>query len=299
MTGQQACPICGAAMGPDQAPWLFRCTGCGFLRADLRPEINDAAARGAVDEPLRAKALNGLRVANFERILDRLALRIEPAGKRLLDIGCAHGWFLDAAAERGFQAFGLEPDPDIGAAARAGGRTVWPGFFPDDVPAGSRFDVLSFNDVLEHLPDVAGAVAACRGLLSADGILVVNAPSSDGIFYRAAALLARLGLRGPFERMWQVGFASPHLSYFSPRHLRRLVEQAGFVELDRARLPSVRLKGLWARLSYDRGASRAASAIVWLGVAIASPFLGLLPADITLQIFRRTDGDAPAAATPD
>jgi len=286
MAEPESCPICRSAMTGGRKSWLYQCAGCGFQQADLLPEIHDADARAAVDERRRATALGQLRAQNFERILDRLAPLLPAGGKALLDVGCAHGWFLDAASMRGIDAVGLEPDPAIGAVAAAGGRKVWSGFFPDDVPQGAQFDVISFNDVLEHVPDVAGAVEACRRLLRPGGVLVINAPSSAGIFYRSAAALDRLGIGGPFARMWQTGFASPHLSYFTPEQLRRLVEQHGFTEIHRSSLPSVQVAGLWARLAYDRTASPAGNSLIWAAVVLFSPMIRHLPADITLQMFR-------------
>jgi 2-polyprenyl-3-methyl-5-hydroxy-6-metoxy-1,4-benzoquinol methylase len=274
-------------MSQYRKPWLYRCPGCGFLQSTLSPEIRDAAARAVVDEPLRARALNGLRLANFKLVTDRLSAAVDGHGRQLLDVGCAHGWFLDAAAARGFDVVGLEPDPAIAALAASGGRRVWEGFFPDDVPPDASFDVITFNDVFEHLPDIDAAIAACHRLLRPGGILVLNVPSSAGIFYRAAAALDRVGISGPFERMWQTRFSSPHLSYFAPDQLKRFVEQSGFTEIDRSSLPSIRLAGLWARLGYDRTASRLIKPFIWLGVAAIRPLVGLLPADITVQMFRR------------
>jgi len=283
------CPICQLSMSRHRKPWLYRCPGCGFLKSTLSPEIHDAVARALVDEPLRAKALNGLRLANFKLLLDRLSAVIDRDGKQLLDVGCAHGWFLDAAAARGFDAIGLEPDPMIAGLAAAGGRRIWEGFFPDDVPQDASFDVITFNDVFEHLPDINTAITACLRLLRPGGILVLNVPSSAGIFYRFAAALDRVGISGPFERMWQTRFASPHLSYFAPDQMRRFVEQSGFTEINRSNLPSVRLSGLWARLAYDRTATRLINPFIWLGVAAICPLIGFLPADTTLQMFRRDE----------
>jgi SAM-dependent methyltransferase len=268
--------------------WLYRCGACGFLKANLA-RIESAASQTVVDEQRREKGLNSLRLANFRRILDRVQQAMTPAGRRLLDVGCAHGWFLDGAAARGFDAVGLEPDPAIGAAAAAGGRKVWPGFFPDDVPADSRFDTISFNDVFEHLPDIELAMGACARLLKPGGLLVLNVPCRGGVFYRLAAALERIGIDGPLERLWQIHFASPHFSYFAPRDLRRLAGRHGLAEIHRSTLPSVQLRGLWARLNHDTTAVPAANALVWLGVAIFYPLFPLLPADISLQIFRRSD----------
>jgi hypothetical protein len=49
----------------------------------------------------------------------------------------------------------------------------------------------------------------------------------------------------------------------------------------------VSLRGLWARLRYDKTASRPVSAITWLSVVSAAPMLNVLPADIALLGFRR------------
>jgi SAM-dependent methyltransferase len=276
-------------MAPHTPRWLCRCETCGLLRTAFVPRIEDAAARAVVDEPSRAKALAALRMANFRRILDRLSGVVDPAGKRLLDVGCAHGWFLDAAASYGFDPVGLEPDPVIGAEAAAGGRCVWSGFFPDAVPAHERFDVITLNDVFEHLPDIAGALDACHRLLRPGGLLVLNVPCQRGIFYRAAKMFDRLGIAAPLERLWQIHFASPHLSYFAPEQLRLLAAHHEFAEIHASALPSIQLNGLWARLKYDTTSSAGANFAIWVGVVLASPFLRLLPADITVQIFRRSD----------
>jgi SAM-dependent methyltransferase len=269
--------------------WLYRCGTCGFLRATLARRIDNPASRAVVDEPRRAKGLNSLRLANFQRILDRLQGAIAPAGHTLLDVGCAHGWFLDGASARGFDAVGIEPDPAIGSAAASGGRKVWSGFFPDDVPPGTRFDVISFNDVFEHLPDVDQALDACARLLRPGGLLVLNVPCRNGIFYRAATMLERIGIAGPLERLWQIRFASPHFSYFAPRDLQRLAARHGLAEIHASTLPSVQLRGLWARLNYDTTASAAFNALIWLSVVAVRPLFPLLPADISLQIFRNAD----------
>jgi SAM-dependent methyltransferase len=283
------CPVCDGALVSAHHAWLLRCHTCGFRRSTLVTAIEDGRATGAIDEDLRAAGLERLRRKNFERLLDWLCYRIEPHGSSLLDVGCVHGWFLEAAARRGFGVAGLEPDPGMTIRAAAAGYTVWYGFFPHHLPPDRRFDVLVFNDVFEHLPDVAQAAQACHARLVPGGLLVLNLPSSRGVFYRLGEALDRAGMSGPLERLWQKGFASPHLSYFDPDQLRQLMERHGFIEIDRSTLPSITIDGLWARLRYDRSGSAIASAAVWIGVVAAAPVLWHLPGDISLQIFRRMD----------
>ncbi|MCI0559141.1 MAG: hypothetical protein MN733_11645 [Nitrososphaera sp.] len=66
-----------------------------------------------------------------------------------------------------------------------------------------------------------------------------------------------------------------------------LAERCGFIEVHRSVLPSIEVDGLWSRLCYDRSASTTFSVLVWFGVVLALPLIEILPADISLQIFRR------------
>src|SRR5690606_11668960 len=114
-------------------------------------------------------------------------------------------------------------------------------YFPDALAPGERFDAIVFNDVIEHIPDIGRALAACRERLAPGGMLLLNLPSSSGVFYRASKLLRRLGVAGHFERMWQKGLPSPHLHYVDPTNLARLLDRAGFVPVRRGRLATLRL----------------------------------------------------------
>jgi len=274
-------------MGQSLKNWIFACKSCGFLMSSLQPRIEASSFDTSIDEGSRFNALEQLRINNFRRILTQLSTIAPAHGKRLLDVGCAHGWFLDIATQLGFIVNGIEPDPGISILAAKSDRRVWQGFFPDDLPEDQRFDVIVFNDVFEHLPYPSQAIAACHHLLEKGGILVINIPNSNGVFYRLAELLSRLGISTPLERMWQKQFPSPHLSYFNPSQLKQLAEENGFIECHRSTLPSIELKGLWTRLRYDRSTSFLYSALVWLGVVAFFPLIRILPADISLQMFRK------------
>jgi SAM-dependent methyltransferase len=273
--------------------WLFTCPGCGFLAAEA---ASGEAASGILDEGARAKALEPLRRRNFETVLDRLGAWGHPPapGSRLLDVGCAHGWFLDAAAHRGHEVTGLEPDAPVGSLAAGRGHRVLAGRFPEALPPGETWDVVSFLDVFEHLPDPGSAAEACTSILRPGGALVLVLPSSRGTFFRLATFLDRLGVRGPHERMWQHGFPSPHLGYFHPANLAALLGRHGLREVHRESLPSVSMRGLWQRLRYDTKSSLAPSVLVFAGVVLSIPLLAVLPSDIVLLLFEKPPGHGRA-----
>jgi 2-polyprenyl-3-methyl-5-hydroxy-6-metoxy-1,4-benzoquinol methylase len=157
---------------------------------------------------------------------------------------------------------------------------------------GDAYDVITFNDVFEHLLDVKAALDACRERLRDGGLLVLNLPNSRGTVFRVSALLDRIGIHGPLDRLWQNEFPSPHLHYFHPDCLAELATHHGFRELHRGELATVELKGLWQRLRYDRTSSLPASLLSWLAISLAFPVLHLLTSDISLQVFAKEPREA-------
>jgi 2-polyprenyl-3-methyl-5-hydroxy-6-metoxy-1,4-benzoquinol methylase len=283
-----SCLHCGAPMRALPGGYAFECTRCGLQASNLQPAIDDAGrATTQLDEAFRHDALEPLRRANFERVLDVLDHLRKPQQRRLLDVGCAHGWFVEAAERRGYAVTGLEPDARIAAVARTRAQRIIAGFFPGDLPAAERYDVITFHDVFEHLPDPRGALAACHERLDDDGLLVLNLPSSEGVLFRTARALARIGIAGPLDRLWQRGFPSPHLTYFTPEVLASMLRAEGFEEVHRSSLPSFTREGLWQRLRYDRATSIVRAAMLWPPLWALSLVIRWLPGDISLQVFRR------------
>jgi hypothetical protein len=205
----------------------------------------------------------------------------------LLDVGAAHGWFVRASrhAQPPWQAFGLEPDIATSAQALAEGLPVHQGFFPDALDPATRVHAITFNDVFEHLPDLPSVMAACKAHLHQQGLIVLNLPSSGGVFFRVASLLRQVGITGPLRRLWQEGMPSPHLHYFDPDNLKRLLQRHGFEVIEQASLRSVQREGLRARLRYDprsRWMAPLLGPILW----VIAPLLQRLPADIVVVVAR-------------
>jgi SAM-dependent methyltransferase len=266
-------------------PWLARCGGCGLWRSALGSSDGRLQESGALDEELRQSGLATVRAVNFRRVLDLLARDRPLEGLRLLDVGCAYGWFLAAARQAGVAGLGIEPDPVIADAARRQGLDVRTGYFPEAVAPSESFDVISFHDVLEHLADLHGVLDASRRLLRPGGLLVVAAPSSRGALYAVARALARVGLRSPLHRLWQEGFPSPHLSYFSPRSLDLLAARHGFRPHARRRLLTFSCRGLRDRVGFD-SRHRVRPLVTASLLAAASPaFNLLLPPDQLLSVY--------------
>jgi SAM-dependent methyltransferase len=155
-----------------------------------------------------------------DRILGSLERR-SPGGKRLLDFGCGAGYFVERAAERGWEACGLEAGEWAREAARARGVScVHVGSLAEGIFPPGHFDVACANQVFEHLPAPREELLLIRESLRPNGLFYANVPNY-------ACLSIVLG-RDDFE----LNTPPQHLNYFTPHSLRNLVTSCGFQVLD-------------------------------------------------------------------
>lgn len=99
----------------------------------------------------------------------------------LIDVGCAEGFF-GAAVKRAFpeaEVWGLEPSPEVAREAerRCDRMISCPLEHAGAQLPSSYFDVVTMNDVLEHLPYPEPGLALVQRILKPDGRLVLSLPN--------------------------------------------------------------------------------------------------------------------------
>ncbi|MBP7145902.1 MAG: class I SAM-dependent methyltransferase [Acidobacteria bacterium] len=117
----------------------------------------------------------------FYALLAQRLLR-RGGGRRVFEVGCAHGYTL-ARLERRFETFGI----DISEYAIERARTTAPrsrvwsadiaGPLPQEIERGG-FDLVLAKYVLEHLPRPADALRRIAGLLAPGGALLYSVPDT-------------------------------------------------------------------------------------------------------------------------
>ncbi len=98
------------------------------------------------------------------------------AGRRVVDIGCGGGLLSEAMAGRGADVLGIDAGETALGVARlhsleSGARVEYRHTTAEELAAAEpgSFDVVTCMEMLEHVPDPASVVAACRRLLKPDG----------------------------------------------------------------------------------------------------------------------------------
>ncbi len=206
---------------------IARCGACGLLYRPQIPEnlaelYGEAYYRGKnADEPQWGGSGNYIAdeprlLKSFDEHLAQMEAHRRPPGK-LLDVGCAAGFLLEAARRRGWTVTGLDLSDfatryareHFGLDARVGNVSDAP-FEP------ASFDVITAFEYIEHVEDPVATLRAIRPWLKPDGLLVMTTPNAGGWQAR----------RHP-ERF--DGFLEQrHLAYFSRPTMTQLLRATGF-----------------------------------------------------------------------
>jgi SAM-dependent methyltransferase len=208
---------------------IIECESCGFKHALPLP---DAAALEEVyrEDYYAQEKPTFLAHAGEDQLWGELAQtdRLEiletllpPDRRRLLDVGCGPGFFLQTALRRGWLAHGIEPSRQAAAHARALGATVTEGFFNNASAAAlGRFDAINLSNVLEHVPDPGRLLQLAHGVLEPGGVICVTVPNE----FSPLQIAGRAAISA---NDWWV--APPHhLNYFNFDSLTGLIARSGF-----------------------------------------------------------------------
>ena len=220
--GRQASLVCPACGEPRPHRFLyvkngceiFRCGSCGLGRTESADF--DPGAYYTQDYFSGQHADGYADYASAEPVLRRefahtvSFIRRHCSGGRLLELGCAYGFFLQEAKPY-FKVVGIELAEHAANHARRGGLNVITGI-ADSPTLGrlGRMDVIVLLDVIEHLPNPRDTLALCVKHLNPGGIIVIT----TGDFGSLTAKLA--------GKRWRLMTPPQHLWFFTRESMRRL-----------------------------------------------------------------------------
>jgi len=165
---------------------VYSCSNCSVLFMD--PQLSDEEITALYSEQYyKAWGISGpsendvskqMKIDTFQLRLNQIQKHVK-SGK-VLDIGCATGFFLEAAQSRGFDPYGIEFSEYSSKFAKKkfGENAIFNGKLEDcDFPE-AMFDVITMFDLIEHVRVPTDILAKAAKLLKPDGIIMITTPHS-------------------------------------------------------------------------------------------------------------------------
>lgn len=209
------CPVCGGAARAGGE--LLECGGCGLVFEAERRFAAPSYAPGSEEA-----IYDAAKASLFEDALAYLGAGLPQKG-RLLDIGCAGGEFLKAAAARGWQAEGVELNTALAVKALAHGFEVQTRPVEEAGLTGGAYSAVTVFEVFSQMGKPAAAAAELFRLLKPGGVIYIR-DFNAGFHLPLYRLRGLFGLLG--ARPWVL-----HNFNFRARTLRLMLEKAGFRDI--------------------------------------------------------------------
>ena len=213
-----ACPVCGGESKGAALTGLLTCRACGLAFAAEKHTVVPAYSPG-----LEREIYGSAKTILFATALEWLEMALPRRG-RLLDVGCAGGELLRAAAALGWRGEGVEIDAHLADLA-AGSGEVHRRPVEECGLTGGAYAAVTVFEVFSLMSAPAAAAAEIFRLLEPGGAVYIRE-------FNAGFHLPLLRLqRGGLFKALGLRPAVLHDLNFTPRSLRALLERAGFREI--------------------------------------------------------------------
>ena len=137
-------------------------------------------------------------------------------GKKLLDVGCGAGMFLNQAKAKGWSVTGVEPSRKPSFFAKSRGFSIYNSIIEKAKIKPKSFDAITLFQLVEHLENPINVLKKLRSLLKKDGLLMLTTPNRN-------SLMGHL-----LGKKWFGYYNYEHLFMFDKDSLKFALEKAGF-----------------------------------------------------------------------
>lgn len=201
---------------------LSECQDCTFIFTTPQPTENTIGKYYESPEYIshsesnrslfdKAYTLARKQALNWKR---KLVEANQPRNRKLLDVGCGTGNFLQHMNSHGWDTTGVEPSES--AAAKARDKNAGKIFIGIDGIGNQKFDVITLWHVLEHLHEPKKKLLSLRDLLEENGTIIIAVPNRESFDAKY------------YKNYWAAYDVPRHLWHFSPANMKSILEQTGF-----------------------------------------------------------------------
>jgi SAM-dependent methyltransferase len=190
---------------------ILHCAACGFVQ--IRPGFGESFYQDYLMTTTHSPQMQEYQEEQAAHFVKRFGLQ----GRRVVEVGCGDGNYLQHLKNAGAEPYGIEPSERFRKVAIPRGFVVHGGYVGrGQVIPGARYDAFATRQVLEHVPDVNDFLLGIRQSLRPGAVGLIEVPS----------------LEQTMEGIRFYDFFADHVNYFSARTLRFAAERNGFDVLE-------------------------------------------------------------------
>lgn len=224
---------------------------------------------------------------NYYKVANVLEKTLDIKNSKILDVGCAEGGFTEILLSMGANPMGIEPDKTSAFDAIKKKLPLRLSSFEEMTIPGSKFDVIVFNDVFEHMQDPCMSLKKSNELLKKDGFILINLPVSRGLIFNIVLMMAKLGIKSPYERIWAQGLSSPHIYFYNDYNIELLLSSFNFKLIEKGPLISISSEGMYKRVRSTYGVI--SSIIISLFALCFVSISKFFPPDVMYFLFKKNE----------
>jgi 2-polyprenyl-3-methyl-5-hydroxy-6-metoxy-1,4-benzoquinol methylase len=231
------CPICKTAepafyFNYNATQSIYKCNQCALQF--LSPQLDDMALTKLYSEnyyiawglkgDAENESIKHMKISTFNLRLDLIS-KFRKSGK-ILDVGCATGYFLEAAKTKGYESYGVEFSDYSANIAKTkfGDGHIFKGTLEQSHFENGMFDVITMSDLIEHVRNPIETLQKAHRLLSENGIIMIMTPDTGSLSYKL------------MKQKW-THYKLEHFYYFNQKAIQQAALQSSFelVHYERAK----------------------------------------------------------------
>lgn len=183
---------------------VYRCEKCGHIQ--LIDTIPDEVYKNYLYTPSNSRGFN----EHIEWLTKDLITKFDP--KKIIEVGSANGKLLSSFKKKGCEVLGYEPSIKLSEISKNEDVLTLINFFSEKTSISYDADLIIMRHVLEHITDLDDIMIAVSKSLSKNGIFVIEVPNLLNII----------------KENQFYAFFNEHVSYFSVKSLKYLLNKFGF-----------------------------------------------------------------------
>jgi len=210
---------------------MVKCRNCGLIYQLLQVSkdkyLKDVQKHYSEVDPSFKVAYSRKRV--YKRFLNKIK-PIKAKKAQILDIGCGWGYFLSLAKNEGWNARGLELNPDLVKIGIQNYRLdISCSDFEESNFANSFFEVITLWNVFDELPDPLESIFKIKRILKPGGILFMRTPNAT--FHLSTFKIQQVFKKLHLVKIMPYQSSIFHIFNFSKKTLKWILSNNGFCNI--------------------------------------------------------------------